>query len=62
MRKLTVSSLRREWGAMHRMRSAYVPSIRLNGNWLAQAGFNPGQKVTVGITDTGLHITPEVRS
>jgi hypothetical protein len=49
MRKLTVSTLRRQWGTMHRSCEACVPSIRLNGNWLAEAGFNPGARIDVAI-------------
>lgn len=67
MRKLTVSTLRRQWGQMHRSHEGYVPSIRLNGNWLAQAGFTPGQKIRVTVEERGcpsrttLRITPEGR-
>jgi hypothetical protein len=58
MRKLTVSTLRRQWGAMHRNREACVPFIRMSGNWLAEAGFTPGQQVSVTIADRTLNITP----
>ena len=58
MRKLTVSTLRRQWGSMYRTRSDIVPAIRLNGNWLAQAGFPPGQQVSVTVADRTLNITP----
>ena len=61
MRKLTVSTLRRQWGQMHRSREGYVPSIRLNGNWLANAGFTPGQKVAVTVEDRQLQITLQDR-
>jgi hypothetical protein len=60
MRKLTVSTLRRTWGAMHRNCEAIVPAIRLNGNWLADAGFKPGERIDVmidcGSPSTGLII------
>lgn len=61
MRKLTVSTLRRQWGPMYRMRTDYVPAIRLNGQWLAQAGFAPGQKLAVTVEDRVLRITTEAR-
>jgi hypothetical protein len=47
MRTLTVSLLHRQWGEMHRKNECIVPSIRLNGKWLAALGFAPGQKVRV---------------
>ena len=47
MRTLTVSSLHREWGEPHCKKECVVPSIRLNGNWLAALGFTPGQKIRV---------------
>jgi hypothetical protein len=46
-RTLTVSSLHRQWGAAHRKNECCVPSIRLNGKWLAALGFASGQKVRV---------------
>lgn len=62
MRKLTVSTLRRQWGAMHRNREACVPFIRMSGNWLAEAGFTPGQKINVAIVEDGnrtlLNVSP----
>lgn len=61
MRKLTVSTLRRQWGPTHRSREGYVPSIRLNGNWLMEAGFTPGIRVHVTVADAGLFIQPETR-
>jgi hypothetical protein len=47
MRTLTVSSLHREWGEPHRKRECVVPSIRLNGKWLAALGVESGQKIRV---------------
>jgi Toxin SymE, type I toxin-antitoxin system len=52
MRILTVSSLYREWGELHRKNECVVPSIRLNGKWLAALGVEPGQKIRV-ITNGG---------
>jgi hypothetical protein len=53
MRTLTVSSLYREWGESHYKRECVVPSIRLNGKWLAALGVTPGQKIRV-ITNGGI--------
>jgi Toxin SymE, type I toxin-antitoxin system len=62
MRRLTISSLRREWSNMYRTSyGAPVPYLRLAGNWLEQAGFTPGQKVSVSVEDRVLTITPEAR-
>jgi len=47
MRELTVSSLHREWGQPHRKNECVVPSIRLNGKWLAALGIVSGQKIRV---------------
>jgi type I toxin-antitoxin system toxin SymE len=47
MRTLTVSALYRQWGEKHRKNECTVPSIRLNGKWLAALGLAPGQKVRV---------------
>jgi hypothetical protein len=47
MRTLTVSSLHREWGELHRRRECAVPSIRLNGKWLTSLGIVAGQKIRV---------------
>lgn len=54
MRTLTVSKLFRplKW------RTQFVPFIRVSGNWLALAGFNPGEKVTVRVENGALIITP----
>lgn len=60
MRRLTVSSLRRTWGQMYRSREGYVPSIRLNGNWLAEAGFASGKKVRVYVGNGALRVETEV--
>jgi hypothetical protein len=46
-RTLTVSSLYRQWGEEHRKNECCVPSIRLNGKWLAALGFVQGQKIRV---------------
>lgn len=45
-RTLTVSSLYRQWGG-HCKSECVVPSVRLNGKWLAALGFVPGQKIHV---------------
>jgi hypothetical protein len=47
IRTLTVSRLYREWGEFHRKGECVVPSIRLNGKWLAALGIVPGQKIRV---------------
>jgi hypothetical protein len=47
MRTLTVSRLYREWGEPHDKHECVVPSIRLNGKWLASLGIVPGQKIRV---------------
>jgi Fe2+ transport system protein FeoA len=47
IRTLTVSPLYREWGEPHRKRECVVPSVRLNGKWLAALGIVPGQKIRV---------------
>lgn len=54
MRTLTISKLFRplKW------RTQFVPWIRLSGNWLAMAGFNPGEKVTVRVENGSLIIAP----
>ena len=51
-RTLTVSSLLRQWGVGHRKNECSVPSIRLNGKWLAALGYQPGpysQETEVGV-------------
>ena len=58
-RTLTVSSLYREWGQSHRKNQCVVPSIRLNGKWLAALGLVPGQKLRVVTHDTMITITPQ---
>jgi hypothetical protein len=47
VRTLTVSRLYREWGEPHRKCECVVPSVRLNGKWLAALGIVPGQKIRV---------------
>ncbi len=34
-------------------RGKISPKIRLGGRWLERAGFTPGKRVTVELTDTG---------
>jgi hypothetical protein len=58
MRMLTVSSLHRESGPSHRRSHSVVPSIRLNGKWLAALGFGSGQKVRVGTNGSIITIAP----
>ena len=57
VRTLTVSSLYREWGQQHRKKECIVPSIRLNGKWLATLGFVRGQKLSVETNGTAITIT-----
>ena len=54
MKTLTVSRLFRPL----RWKSQFVPFIRISGNWLAQAGFNPGTYVTVRVEGGALIIEP----
>jgi len=56
-RTLTVSSLYREWGEPHRKNGCVVPSIRLNGKWLADLGFVSGEKISVSTNGTAITIT-----
>jgi hypothetical protein len=58
MRTLTVSRLHREWGSYYRRSYAQVPYIRLAGQWLSDAGIQPGQQIHVEAIGNGLHITP----
>lgn len=58
MRTLTVSSLHREWGPAHRKNEDVVPSIRLNGKWLAAVGIAPGQKIRVVTNGAIITIAP----
>jgi len=58
MRTLTVSSLHREWGPSHRKTEVAVPSIRLNGKWLAALGIAPGQKIRVVTNGAVITIAP----
>lgn len=55
-RTLTVSSLYREWGQQHRKKECIVPSIRLNGKWLATLGFVRGQRISVVAKGTTITI------
>jgi hypothetical protein len=57
-RTLTVSSLLRQWGVAHRKNECSVPSIRLNGKWLAALGFACGQKVRVVTNGSIITIAP----
>ena len=57
-RTLTVSSLHRQWGEAHRKNETAVPSIRLNGKWLAALGFVPGQKIHVVTNGSIITIAP----
>jgi hypothetical protein len=57
-RTLTVSRLLRQWGAAHRKNECVVPSIRLNGKWLAAIGFVPGEKVRVVTNSSTITIAP----
>ena len=44
---------------LRRGRATSRPAIRLRGQWLAQAGFEAGQKVTVHVEDGQIVITPQ---
>jgi hypothetical protein len=57
-RTLTVSSLHRQWGEAHRKNECCVPSIRLNGKWLAALGFASGQKIRVVTNGSIITIAP----
>jgi hypothetical protein len=57
-RTLTISSLHRQWGEMHRKNECTVPSIRLNGKWLAALGLVPGQKIRVVMNGSIITIAP----
>jgi hypothetical protein len=57
-RTLTVSTLYRQWGEAHRKNESVVPSIRLNGKWLAALGLVPGQKVRVVTNGSIITIAP----
>jgi hypothetical protein len=46
---------------MYRTHYGLVPAIRLNGNWLAEAGFVPGEKVSVRVEERSLTIQLEAR-
>lgn len=54
MKTITVSKLFRplKW------KSQFVPFIRVSGNWLAMAGFHPGEQVTVRVENGALIIEP----
>ena len=58
MRTLTVSTLYRQWGEMHQKNECTVPSIRLNGKWLAALGLVPGQKIRVVTNGSIITIAP----
>jgi Fe2+ transport system protein FeoA len=58
MRILTVSSLYRESGELHRKNECVVPSIRLNGKWLAALGVVPGQKIRVITNGATITLAP----
>jgi Toxin SymE, type I toxin-antitoxin system len=57
-RTLTVSTLFRQWGEGHRKNECTVPSIRLNGKWLAALGIAPGQKIRVITKGSIITIAP----
>jgi hypothetical protein len=57
-RTLTVSALHRQWGEAHRKNECAVPSIRLNGKWLAALGIVPGQKIRVVTNGSIITIAP----
>jgi type I toxin-antitoxin system toxin SymE len=57
-RILTVSTLHRQWGEAHRKKERCVPSLRLNGKWLAALGIVPGQKIRVITNGSIITIAP----
>jgi hypothetical protein len=57
-RTLTVSSLHRQCGEAHRKNESAVPSIRLNGKWLAALGIVSGQKIRVITNGSIITIAP----
>jgi len=57
-RILTVSSLYRQWGEGYHKKECLVPSIRLNGKWLAAFGLAAGQKVRVTTDGSTITIRP----
>jgi hypothetical protein len=61
-RTLTVSTLYRQWGGAHRKNECVVPSIRLNGKWLAALGLVPGQKIRVITNGSIITIAPSAGS
>ena len=56
VRRLTIQSDTR-YGMSYLFKE--VPRLRLTGLWLVEAGFKPGQKVTVEIEPNKLTLTPE---
>jgi Toxin SymE, type I toxin-antitoxin system len=58
VRILTVSSLYRQWGELHRKNECVVPTIRLTGKWLAAVGVVSGQKIRVRINGDIITIEP----
>lgn len=59
MRTLTVSTLFRDTVNRNSIRRPRrVPNIRLVGDWLAAAGFAPGSRIEVQVSDGQLVITP----
>jgi hypothetical protein len=57
-RTLTVSTLHRQWGDAHSKNECCVPSIRLNGKWLAALGFACGQKIRVVTNGSIITLAP----
>jgi hypothetical protein len=58
MRTLTVPSLYRQSGEPHYKRECVVPSIRLNGKWLAALGVEPGEKIRVITNGATITLAP----
>ena len=57
-RILTVSSLYRQWGEGYDKKECIVPTIRLNGKWLAALGLAAGEKVRVTTDGSTITIQP----
>lgn len=57
-RKLKIKYFYRAFGNWNHRHYKTVPQIILQGNWLEQAGFQPGDQVTIKVEDGQLTIRP----
>ncbi len=55
-RKIKLQSKYREMG----WRAEIVPELRINGHWLAAAGFKAGEHVTIVVSEGQLLIEPVI--